>query len=308
MRKVNDWADGAHRRLHLAVAGLLFVLAPVWSVAAESRPGTTPPSERGLVTERLNPKLRYDLPVDVGVTLGAGALALSLELLSSKIAPSNCRWCDRDSSGHDTLNGFDSSIRNALRWSNTSLAGHASDITGFGLAPLAGVGLGLLLVWHDNRLNEFPIDALIVAESTLIAMNINQVTKLAIARERPFVHVRTPEERAANRTSEDNASFYSGHTSFAFSLAAAAGTVASMRRYRLAPVVWATGMAVAAATGYFRIAADRHYATDVIGGAVFGSAIGFAIPYFAHRPTSADVQLTSMPVNGGTGVMLVGTW
>ncbi|HEY8146421.1 MAG TPA: phosphatase PAP2 family protein, partial [Kofleriaceae bacterium] len=69
----------------------------------------------------------------------------------------------------------------------------------------------------------------------------------------------------------------------AFSLAVAGGTVASIRGYKTAPVVWSIGLVSAAATGYFRMAADKHYATDVIAGAVTGGAIGFAVPWFLGR-------------------------
>ena len=69
----------------------------------------------------------------------------------------------------------------------------------------------------------------------------------------------------------------------AFSIAVSAGTVASMRGYRWAPLVWATGLTLGATTGYLRMAADRHYFTDVVTGAVVGSAVGFAVPYLLHR-------------------------
>ena len=251
--------------------------------------------------------LRYDLPLDLRVTLGSGALALTLGMLSSRVAPSHCSWCDRDENGHDTLNGFDSSVRESLRWSNTRRADRLSNIAGYGLAPLATVGTGTLLLWHAGRIADLPLDALLVAEAVFLAMDVNQVTKLAFARERPYVHARTAREREALRSSEDNLSFYSGQTSFVFSLAVATGTVALLRRYRLAPVVWASGLAVAFATSYLRIAGDRHYATDVICGAAFGSAIGFSVPYFGHRP-APTVQLAAMPVPGGSGLSLYGVW
>src|SRR6059058_3168029 len=72
----------------------------------------------------------------------------------------------------------------------------------------------------------------------------------------------------------DNLSFFSGHATLAFALATSAGTVASMRHHRLAPVMWAVGLLLATTGGYLRIAADRHYATDVLTGALVGSAVG----------------------------------
>ena len=116
-------------------------------------------------------------------------------------------------------------------------------------------------------------------------MAMNQVVKFIVGRERPFVHALPEADKPHTaRPSDNNLSFFSGHTTMAFAMAASAGTVASMRRYRLAPWIWAVGIAVATVTGYLRIAADVHYASDVLTGAVVGSLAGFAVPYLFHGP------------------------
>jgi membrane-associated phospholipid phosphatase len=69
----------------------------------------------------------------------------------------------------------------------------------------------------------------------------------------------------------------------AFSTAVAAGTVATMRGYRGAPYVWALGLPLALLSGYLRIAADRHYVSDVLVGAALGSAFGALTPWLMHR-------------------------
>jgi membrane-associated phospholipid phosphatase len=65
-----------------------------------------------------------------------------------------------------------------------------------------------------------------------------------------------------------------------------------MRGYRLAPLVWGVGMPLAAATGYLRIAADKHYLTDVVVGALFGAAVGVALPLLAHGRQDASTGTT----------------
>ena len=40
-------------------------------------------------------------------------------------------------------------------------------------------------------------------------------------------------------------------------------------------LIWGSTYALASATGYFRIAADKHYLSDVIVGAIVGSSIGY---------------------------------
>jgi membrane-associated phospholipid phosphatase len=301
---------GLHGFRSLAVIGALASYSTLSSASAPDPKVESSAVREPKSVQPPNTALRYGLPVDISITVGAGALALSLELLASKLSPSTCNWCDRSSDGRDSLNRFDASIRNGLRWNNTRAADTASTVIGYGIVPLTSVGLGALLVYRDHRTDEFLVDALLVAEATAIALNVNQITKFAFARERPEVHFRSATDRAALRSTEDNLSFYSGHTTFAFALAASTATVASMRRYRLAPVVWVAGMLLASTTGYLRIAADKHYATDVITGAVAGTAIGVGIPYLAHRPTASgtSVTVTTMPVASGAGFMVAGSW
>ncbi len=64
-----------------------------------------------------------------------------------------------------------------------------------------------------------------------------------------------------------------------------------MRQYRGAEWVWVSGLSVAAATGYFRIAADKHYLTDVLAGAAVASSVGFLVPFVFHRPRQYIVPL-----------------
>jgi len=214
--------------------------------------------------ERHRVALETNLPVDVGVTAAGAVIWLGSELFSSKLAAKNCRWCDRNSDGTDNLNGFDSSIRRHLRWSNTSRANTLSSLFSFGLAPLAGTGVAALIAAYDDRVDEIPEDVLIVAESAVITMSVAQGAKFGFARERPDVHARSAAERAAHTSTGDNMSFFSGHASLAFSLATSAGTVASMRGHRLAPLMWIAGLGFATTGAYLRIAADRHYASDVL--------------------------------------------
>ncbi len=128
------------------------------------------------------------------------------------------------------------------------------------------------------------LESLIVEASLAFAV-VQQGLTTILPRERPSVHAAQGEDREnALRRHSSFESFPAGHNGSAFAIAAAGGTVATMRRYRLAPLVWIAGGAIALATTYLRMAADRHYFTDVMTGGALGTGMGIAIPILFHRP------------------------
>ncbi len=222
-----------------------------------------------------------------------GALYLSSEtLFKSKLAAVECRWCDPP--------GFDSSVRDALRWNHVDRAKTISNLLAFVIEP--AVGLGLFVVTSkggESRFSRWIDDALPLVESAILASLINQATKFSVGRQRPFVHFGDP---ALAHETDDNVSFFSGHTTLAFSIATSAGVIAHQRQYSLEPVIWTTGYLLAATTGYLRIAGDQHYISDVVVGAVVGTTVGVLVPLVFHP--GRDVQL----VPTGKGVALLGSF
>lgn len=262
----------------------------VWRVGL----GTCPAQEVNL-TAAGQEDLAYDGWIDGTITaaFGVGWLVSGL-VLKDRLAPASCRWCATDS--------FDDSVRDALRWNDTGAAATASNVTA-AVVPAFALGLTALSAAHDGRIGQWPRDMLIVAEAATVAGAIQSVTSYSVGRARPYTRT------GVTRGADDNVSFYSGHTSFAFSVAVASGMVASLHHDRLAPLVWGVGLASAAATGWLRISADRHYATDVLTGAVMGSAVGFLVPYMAHSRAerTGDGSVAAVPLRGG-GAMISGMW
>ncbi len=228
-------------------------------------------------------ELKVDLPLDGALTVTTLGFVVASEERKFDLAPEKCRWCDRDAAGNDTLNGFDRGARRALKWRDMHTASVVSDVTAFLLTPFAGYGMLAAGGIRDRAEATYTVDALLVLEAFAIAEAANEIAKYAAARERPFVHARLHDERKTKKPHpDDNLSFYSGHTSIAFSVATASGTVAELRGYRLAPLVWAASLPGAVLTAYLRVAADRHYASDVLVGAVMGSAVGVLLPLLFH--------------------------
>jgi membrane-associated phospholipid phosphatase len=169
------------------------------------------------------------------------------------------------------------------------------------------MGLTALSEANEGAIGRFPVDALLITEATVIAADINQIAKFAFARERPFVHY-LPRAPGAIRAltdspSDDNLSFFSGHTTLAFAVATAAGTVDTLRGYRLAPAVWAAGLTMATSVGYLRIAADKHYFSDVMTGAVVGSLIGVGVPLIFHSAASSSSSSPNPPSASGQALI-----
>lgn len=229
-----------------------------------------------------------------GVITGASlALWVTSEALKGQIGPRQCRWCDRDAEGRDTLNPVDKWARNAVvadtlegraRW------GKVSDVSDFVVLPVGVLGAQYLLARGSGATGrQYGEDVMTIIESVGVAALTNQVVKFAVGRERPFVH----EGGHTEHDSDDNVSFYSGHTSLAFSLVTAAGTVSEMRGYRHSWVLWAVGLPAAASVGLMRMGADKHYLTDVLVGAAAGSLFGVGIPLLLHRPSPREGALAS---------------
>jgi membrane-associated phospholipid phosphatase len=249
-------------------------------------------------------RLGYDTRVDVAITATGAVWMIAAELLKADLVPEKCRWCYRRSNGDSALNFIDRSTRNAFIWKDTDLAGSISSGIAFVFMPLASVGLPAAAAGYDKQLHYAPVDSLLIAEATILAADLNQLVKFIFVRERPYVHYlpHLPEgiQGLGDSPSDANLSFYSGHTNLAFAMAASSGTVAYLRNYRLAPLVLGTQLAAAFSVGYLRIAADRHYLSDVMVGAVLGSLIGSLVPLLFHGPSSAAPEPTPGAAPGTT--------
>jgi membrane-associated phospholipid phosphatase len=230
--------------------------------------------------------IRHDLRTDAAITAAGWALYVSSELAKDRLAPAGCRVCD--------TTALDAGARDRLVWDDLVPARHASDALAFALFPAGLVAHQLLAARAAGDVEAGLVDVLVVAEVAAVAMTLNQATKYAVGRQRPFVRYGNwPEaERAAD--ADDDLSFFSGHTTFTFAVAAAAGTVSDLRGYRSAPWVWAVGLGLAATTGYLRIAGDKHYLSDVLVGAAVGAAAGVALPRLLH-PRERGEEVASAP-------------
>ncbi len=223
----------------------------------------------------------------LAITGGLGLTFLASEtVFKASLAGSSCRWCDPP--------GFDRAVRNALVWDNTRQAHVLSSVDAYVIAPVVGFGL-LILSDPDTSWARLIDDTVPVAETVAISQIVTQLVKFTVRRQRPYAHFGEPPPAPGI---DDNASFWSGHSVLGFSITASAGLIAHWRHYWTEPYVWGAGIALSVSTEYLRIAADRHYLSDVLVGGFVGIGSGLLIPRLMRH----DVTI----VPSGNGAVVVG--
>jgi membrane-associated phospholipid phosphatase len=227
--------------------------------------------------------LELHAAVDLGL---AGVYFASETFLKPSLAPETCRWCEPPP--------FDAAVRDAVVWAHPNRANLVSNFTGF-VVPGA-IGLGALYLESRDRDDSlaFLDDSIAVIDTAVAIGVLNQASKFTFGRARPFVHFGPPDRL---HDPDDNLSFFSGHTAISFGVTFAAARAAQRRGYRSAPWILGAGLLVSTTTGYLRMAADKHYLSDVLVGAAVGGAIGWYLPGWLHRH-----ELSIAPAPNGVAV------
>jgi membrane-associated phospholipid phosphatase len=230
------------------------------------------------------PKASFDPatnPADPGVALAAGAVWLMVDLSVSP--PSNPRWTG------GIL--FDDPLRSGVTLESRSArddAALASDLT------LAATFVPWLFLdvapaaWREEGRTDAWNAFLHMAGAVAVNDTATTAVKSIAGRQRPFGRKcrSNPDYHSDCGGSDENASFFSGHASNAFT---AAGMICSGRRSATDRVLCGTALATASATAVLRVLADDHYATDVI----VGGSVGWVVGYFWRRlsgPGARDRQ------------------
>jgi membrane-associated phospholipid phosphatase len=252
---------------------------------APAEADAVPPPAVALAT----PSLTVDLGTAAAVT-GAelGLIGLSLSFKDQLVA-STCRWCEPPQ--------LDRWARDELRWSDTRAASTGSDALQLLVPAGAAASLWIQAAPHGGR--EVAEDLVVLAESASTAILLTEVAKYAASRLRPDAWA-----RGTTESPDDELSFWSGHTSLAFGAAAAATQIARLRGRPGWRWLGVAAFGAAALTGYLRIAADRHWLTDVVTGAAVGTATGLVVPLLAYQPADGRRPAVMLaPAPGGLAVI-----
>jgi membrane-associated phospholipid phosphatase len=233
-------------------------------------------------------RVALDVPKDAVIT-AVGLLGSVIPLaLTNKLAPTNCRWCDGTvgTPVNSVDDWFHSNLTASLVSRNT--ANTVSSILAYGVMP--GIALtGTFLATGPHATAGAGVrNFVIVAESIAAAEALSEVTKFAVARQRPYVHyqhVATPGVPSdfPQASNDDNLSFPSGHTSLAAAAGTSAAMLATLEESPAAPWLWAATGVFTVATGTLRMASESHYFTDVVAGAAIGAGCGILFPLLHRR-------------------------
>ncbi len=163
-------------------------------------------------------------------------------------------------------------------------------------------------------------DSLVLLETIAVGSIVCNVVKYGVRRPRPYVYDPStdPEKRRSNTAT---LSFFSGHTSLAFSMATAYSYLFTLRHPESPMVlpVWLFSHSVAATTAVMRVEGGKHFWTDVVTGALVGSAVGLFVPalhrgagwngVFGEDGLLADLRATpAFYGEGGWGVNIMLLW
>lgn len=247
-------------------------------------------------------------PADGLALGGAAALYLVPMIVWSHEAPDllQGRWTDCDRSDarqpRDRLDGFDRAVRSLLTGAPRRDPRELRRRLLFDNLSYGTLAASVTLPWgasgqHPER------DLLVTVEAVGLAAAASGAVKHVFHRPRPFVHFCDPVDPAGICQHDAQQSFFSGHTAMAFAGAVAAGRLASLRGARNESAIWASGLTLATSTGLLRIAADKHYATDVLAGLVVGGAAGWWVPLL-HRPSATRPEdLARTPAAPGGAIV-----
>ena len=170
-------------------------------------------------------------------------------------------------------NKFDQFFRNKLRWNKNM--DFAKDISDFLLYGVFVGGIPFSPLMSNKNYNDF-----ILTNIEVLSLNgiLTNVVKHTVKRQRPysFYNIKTD-------NNDSYKSFYSGHTSTAFAIGTSTAIELSKSEKYNNKIIWSSILGLAGFTGYFRIAADKHYMTDVLTGAISGILIGYHVQNYRNK-------------------------
>jgi membrane-associated phospholipid phosphatase len=292
-----SWSSTKATRWNAGALALLLVAGAAPAGAEEPVPAHDPGATEPAATTApvppppARPRLTIDMSTNAWVTGGLLAFTGATQYYADELSRSACQWC--------TPGPFDVNARSRLVWGDIASAGTASDVTMVALPVADALALFFMARADKAGGREVTEDLLVFTEGVAVATALMQVAKFSTLRLRPDSWA-----AGGGTSSGSRMSFWAGHASSAFAMAAGATQVARMRGRAGWGWLAAASFAGAATVGYLRIAADRHWTTDVMVGAVVGTASGLVVPLLVfHQADERKPAVTLVPAPGGLALI-----
>jgi membrane-associated phospholipid phosphatase len=217
------------------------------------------------------------------------------------LGPGHCRLCDgpddsglpgSPGAGRGNLNGLDAFFHGALTGAVVSrkTADTTSTVLAYGVTPAFAFGAAYFATGPSASQGAGLRAAVIVLESLAVSGVATEALKIGFARKRPFVRYgngtkgATASEGSTYDVDDDDSrqGFVSGHVSAVAALGVSSALCASLQDSEASPALWTAAGALVVLTGTLRMVAEKHYFTDVLGGAALGAGTGALVPLL-HR-------------------------
>jgi membrane-associated phospholipid phosphatase len=280
----------------LSLVRALTLLFPLWLVPALCHADPVEPVQSPVQSRAGSSMWQDSWPTfnwwEGAATLAAGAGTLVLFLDGP---PHDPRW----------RGGilFDDALRESLRFESQADRQRARDLGDLpyyaaGILPLVVDPIFVAWVGHGDGKAALNLGFVGLEAFSYVGL-LSFISTRASVRERPdSAECRRQHPDGRGCGPPDTEAFWSGHTSIA---AASAGIVCANHAYlplwrhrALDVTACALSTGGAFATGFSRLLADRHYATDVIAGTLVGFGVGYAVPVLLHytrSPASLNVSI-----------------
>jgi membrane-associated phospholipid phosphatase len=233
--------------------------------------------------------VRLDVPLVLGITL-TSALGVYRYYDMERVSADNLK------SKSDFLPWDRPFVGRYSGWATT-----VSHYTGaLAVAPLALAGFS----WYkgDAGAYDFGAFTLMFVEAFALQNALNQIVRSSQLWPRPFVYAKRGEGRkkAESAKGEAYGSFYSGHSSAAFTVAVFTGEwfseIYPNSKYK--PLVWASSFVLASGVAGLRVMAGKHYPTDIVVGALMGTGVSLGVLKL-HEICKNKISFWAFPGNIG---------
>lgn len=231
-----------------------------------------------------NKKTYYDVNYNIDIPITITSILIGV--LPSFVSPKLPSYMKLENLNIDDVNSFDRLT--IYNYNETSAKISDYMVVSMAIMPFA-------VNWVENSNTAYFKESLIIVESIAISSALNNIVKYAISRPRPYIYSNKANTKEKNNR-DAHLSFYSGHTTFAFSTAVSFATIMSKRFDKTwqKSLIWGIPLTLASTVAFLRINSGKHFLTDVLTGAVIGSSIGWIVPYL-HENSSNKIIAGGSP-------------